>query len=122
MTDGGVAPSWITMRIVVVVLAFTLGGCSFLTARLANDPRRECSRSIPVMDAGFAVVGFAGMVAATVWYAGVRDGETHTDYNAVYRGMLATTGLFTLLQVAQAYYGFDVAAKCRAERARLETR
>lgn len=122
MTNNGASPSWIDMRIVAVVLALSLGGCSFLTARLANDPRRECPRSIPAIDTAAAVVGFAGMVAATVWYAGTPDGETHTDFDAVYRGMMVTTGLFTLLEVAQAYYGFDVAAKCRAERARLEAR
>lgn len=106
------------MRIVAIVL-LALGGCSFLTARVANDPRRECPRSLPAIDTAFAVLGLAGMVAATVWYAGTPDGQTHTDFGAVYRGMLAATGLFTLREGAQALYGFDVAARCRTERARL---
>jgi hypothetical protein len=107
------------MRILALALAISLAGCSFLTAPINNDPRVGCSRIPATADTVLALVGVAGMVTATVLYAGTPEEEAHTDYGAVYRGVMGLAVLYTLLTGTQAAYGFHVAGQCRAERARL---
>jgi hypothetical protein len=105
-----------------VVALWLLGGCSLVTARATNNPRTGCSRTTARIDGAFALLGLVGMAAAITLYnvdPPTSRLDDHGNSRSLVRVTLGTTLILTVVEGVQAMYGFDVARRCREERAKL---
>ena len=106
------------MRSLAVLALCT--GCSFLTARSANNPTEGCSRASGYGD--LVVMGVAGVIAtALAVRVTVKDDECSPlvrdcSFDVGDKTMIGITAFVGFVELIQSVYGFSIASSCEEER------